>query len=126
MVDFEKMLNERKNRRMNKMTNENIYDNIPNSLEDLDTEARDFINWQEASKHQIEFEDNEVRTGTNKYGRTAYYYNVIEAGVKKVLSVTSVKLMILLKGILPLAGLTVSIERTGTGYDTDYILIVIK
>ena len=108
------------------MTNEKFnYDGIPNSESDLDTEARKFVDWREANRHQYTFEDNEVRTGTNKYNRSAYYYNVEEAGVKKVLSVTSMKAMIQLKNLRPLEGKTVSHTRSGEGYTTEHKIIVI-
>ena len=108
------------------MSNENIFGNIPDSEEELNDNDRAFVDFHEAAKHQLEVDaDVEIRSGENKYGKTAYYIDVEEAGVKKVWGITSTKVMIKLKRIQPLGGKTLSVERIGTGYETEHIIKVL-
>lgn len=98
-------------------TENSVWDNV----QPENGEEREFVNFAEnENKVKLTFETDHPRVGENKFGKTTYYFDVIEHDMPKVMSVTSMRLMNELKERLPLQGKILEIERVGEGYDTHY------
>ena len=117
MVDFNKI------NKVNKMKSEQkaLWDDIPNEETELDTKERSFVEWVPGKPNVLYHEDDGFHVGMNKFQKKTYYFNVKnDDGEYQVLSVTSTRLMIKLKKLMPIGGKVLRYERIGTGYDTDY------
>ena len=69
---------------------------------------------------QVTFTSSEFLIDRNAYGNRTYTFAVVEAGIDKLLGITSKRLMLRLKEHNPLEGKTFTIERIGRDMDTDY------
>lgn len=101
-----------------------LWDDIPNDEKELDTEDREFVTWDEP--FEFYHENDEPHVGLNKFGKPTYYFNGKIKEDFMVMSVTSVRLMIKIKKLKPLAGKIVRYERVGSGYETDYEVKEVK
>lgn len=80
-----------------------------------------FASFGEDGIADVIFTANDFETGKpDKWGRTPYEFSVIQNNKSVILSVAAIRLMSVLKSMLPLEGKRVKIIRTGTGMDTQY------
>lgn len=84
-----------------------------------------FISFNAANHftNKLQFLDNEPTANIDKYGNQQSQFNVItEEGLERTFAISSKRLIARLKVFLPLAGKWFRIQRTGMGFDTDYIV----
>jgi hypothetical protein len=90
---------------------ENIWDSISDS---------EYVRFEDGKEVFLTFTQEPPKTVMTQYGNEAYAFEVRVDGDDKILSVSSIRLMRLLKGFLPLGKKTLSIIRTGEGFNTVY------
>lgn len=77
---------------------------------------------------EIKFLENDPTCRKNKFNAGCYDFEVLDVKEQtiKTLSITSKRLMRLLREHIPLEGKIMSIQRTGVDMDTDYVIMLVK
>jgi len=77
---------------------------------------------------QVKFVDNNPIARKNKFNQSSFDFEVQDVDNKemKCLSVTSKRLMRILKSYLPLSGKSLCIQRTGAEMETDYNVTLVS
>lgn len=100
-----------------------IWDAIPDDESELGNDnEREFVHFVNGMRIVVTHETDEPRIGENKFGKRTFYFDVLQANQPRVLSVTSMKLMVKIKALGKLEGQTVAYTRDGAGYDTEYMV----
>lgn len=81
----------------------------------------DFVKFDKGEV-RLRFTSSEFLVGENRFNNRTYTFCVVEGKEDKMLNITSIRLMLHLKEFDPLEGKVLTIERTGEGMETDYIV----
>lgn len=71
-------------------------------------------------KVRVLFTSSDFLVTENNFSKKSYVFAVEEEGEEKLMGVTSNRLMLRLKGFVPLVGRTFDLVRIGAGMETDY------
>lgn len=87
----------------------------------------EFLNFNDYNNHivKVKILDNEPVRANNKFGTPTFTFDVLDivTNTVKQFTITSKRLMRNLKTYLPIEGKVFTIERVGSGMETDYNVI---
>ena len=118
MIDFEKLNNEKKEQGSADVWTDGTLDEIQ------------YVKFEQSKNNSVhvKFVDDNPIARKNKFNQASFDFEVQDMDNKemKCLSVTSKRLMRVLKTYLPLSGKELCIQRTGTEMETDYNVTLVS